>query len=209
MLAAAGLLDGRRSATHWRYADRLAAGFPETHVDPDVLYVDAGTILTSAGSAAALDLCLHVVRRDCGVAVANAVARRLVIQPHRGGGQKQFIEDPIGGTSSEVSEPGLAEVLDKIREHLEEPHTVASMARWAGLSARTFARQFVRVTGTTPHRWLVAERVRRAQTLLETTDLQLDRVAESSGFADAQILRIHFRRLVGNSPSMYRRTFRA
>lgn len=204
VLGAAGLLDGRRAATHWRYAARLTERFPKACVDPEVLYVDAGSVLTSAGSAAGIDLCLHLVRRDCGAAVANAVARRLVVPPHRRGGQKQFIETPIEASR----EPSLASVLDGVRERLEASHTVASMAQGAGLSTRTFARRFVQMMGTTPIRWLIAERVRRAQTLLETTDLPLDRVAESSGFADTQILRLHFRRLVGNPPSVYRRAFR-
>ncbi len=204
VLAAAGLLNGRRATTHWRYAAALAARYPEVTVDADVLYVDEGNVLTSAGSAAAIDLCLHLVRRDRGAIVANTVARRLVVQPHRSGGQKQFIESPV----AESPQDGLAAVLDGIRSRIEEPHTVSSMARTASLSSRTFLRRFSKQTGTTPHRWLVSERVRRAQDLLETTDLPLDLIAEASGFSDSQLLRLHFRRLVGNPPSAYRKMFR-
>ncbi len=204
VLAAADLLNGRRATTHWRYAERLAERFPAVEVDPDVLYVDCGDVLTSAGSAAGIDLCLHLVRRDHGAEVANSVARRLVVQPHRGGGQKQFITAPVPPSPAH----DLAELLDTVRERLAEDHSVASMAHLAQLSPRTFARRFAERTGTTPHRWLIAERVRRARDLLETTDLPLDRIAESCGFSDPQLLRLHFRRLVGHPPSVYRRHFR-
>ncbi len=205
LLAEAGLLDGRRATTHWRYAQTLAERFPAVRVDPDVLYVDEDDVLTSAGSAAGIDLCLHLVRRDCGASVANAVARRLVVPPHRDGGQLQFIDAPLG---AETDAEQLAGVLEKVRAGLQRPHSVASMARLARLSERTFARRFRAVTGTTPHRWLVRERVQRAQHLLETADVPLERVAAACGFADTQLLRLHFKRLVGTPPGTYRRAFR-
>lgn len=204
VLAEAGILDGKRAATHWRYVDALRARFPRVEVDPDVLYVDEGNVITSAGSAAGIDMGLHLVRRDFGAAVANAVARRLVVPPHRAGGQKQFVETPV------VSRPAgdsLSRLLDTVRATLTESHTVAGMARRVGMSQRTFARRFAATTGTTPHKWLQRERVRLAQQLLETTSHGLDRIAHSAGFSDAQLLRLHFKRVVGTSPSAYRKTF--
>lgn len=204
VLAAAGLLSGRRATTHWRYADRLAELHPDIQVDPDVLYVDEGNLITSAGSAAGIDMGLHLIRRDLGPEVANAVARRLVLPPHRDGGQKQFIDRPV---DPDPEEHRLARLLDRLRASLTEAHSIASMAAAAGMSERTFARRFRDVTGTTPHRWLQAERVRRAQDLLESTTLPLEGIAERVGFADAQLLRLHFKRVVGSAPSVYRRTF--
>ncbi len=203
LLAEAGLLDGKKATTHWRCAPLLAKRYPAVEVAPDVLYVDEGQILTSAGSAAGIDLCLHIVREDCGMEVANTIARRLVVPPHRSGGQKQFIMSPITESPSE----SLAQTLDLIRSRLAEPHTVASMARLAGLSPRTFARHFGQTNGTTPYVWLSNERIRRAQSLLETTDLSMDEIAEACGFADAQTLRLRFKARVGTPPSVYRRTF--
>ena len=206
VLAAAGLLDGRRAATHWRYAEPLARRYPEVEIDADVLYVDADNIITSAGSAAGIDMSLYVIRKDFGAEIANRVARRLVVPPHREGGQKQYVDRPVEEDPGELA---FAELLDRLRANLTAGHTVESMARTANMSKRTFARRFRAVTGTTPHRWLQAERARLAQRLLETTSLPLDRVAEESGFLDPQLLRLHFKRVVGTPPSVYRKAFRA
>ena len=205
VLAAAGLLDGKRATTHWRYAEALANRFPNVTIDADVLYVDDGNVVTSAGSAAGVDMGLHLIRKDFGVKIANQVARRLVLPPHREGGQKQFIDMPV---ACDASEDAFAELLDTLREELSSPHTVDSMARRANMSKRTFARRFQAVTGTTPHRWLQSERARLAMELLETTSLPLERIAENAGFSDPQLLRLHFKRVVGTAPSEYRRTFR-
>lgn len=204
VLAAAGLLDGKRATTHWKYADALAERYPDLSVDPDVLYVDEGSIITSAGSAAGIDMGLHLIRRDFGAAIANRVARRLVVPPQREGGQKQFVDTPV----ADCGQDGFAEVLDGILGSLDDPHSVESMARRAGMSERTFARRFREATGTTPHRWLQAERVRLGQRLLETTSLPIERIARRSGFSSAQLLRHHFKRVVGTSPTAYRRSFR-
>lgn len=204
VLAAAGLLDGRRATTHWRYADALARRHPEVTVDPDVLYVDEGDVLTSAGSAAGIDLCLHLVRRDFGTRVANVVARRLVVPPHRDGGQAQFVDAPVAPEKGD----GLSELLDWLRRHLRKPHTVASMARRARTSERTLARRFRQTVGMSPHAWLTRERVRRAELLLETTDHGVERIAGECGLGSAQLLRVHFRQILGTTPTAYRRTFR-
>ncbi len=205
VLAAAGLLDGRRATTHWKYAQALAERYPAIDVDPDVLYVDEGDVLTSAGSAAGIDLGLHLIRRDFGAATANAVARRLVVPPQRDGGQKQFIAAPVG---KDPEEAAFARTLDRLRRDLGKEHTVESMAAGAGMSPRTFARRFKEATGTTPHRWLQHERVRLVQSLLETTRLPLERIAERAGFSDPQVLRLHFKRVVGMAPTAYQRSFR-
>ncbi len=202
-LAAAGLLDGRPAATHWMHAAELARRWPAVKVEPNVLYTDDGQILTSAGSAAGLDLCLHIVRRDHGTRIANALARRLVIPPHRDGGQAQYIEQPLPAAA-----PSLGPCLDWAREHLELPLTVDDLARQAMLSPRTFARRFREMTGTTPLQWLCAERVRRAQDLLENTDNTVDRIADACGLRSAQVLRTHFTRINGVTPHEFRRTFR-
>jgi transcriptional regulator GlxA family with amidase domain len=204
-LAHAGLLDGRRATTHWMYTDRLAAAFPSIDVDPDVLYVDEGQILTSAGTAAGIDLCLHVVRLDHGVEVANAVARRMVVPPHRDGGQAQFIKAPI--EADDGNDP-LAATLDWVLEHLDEPLTVEVMSRRALTSPRTFARRFRSVTGTTPLQWLLRQRILHAQGLLESTDLPVELIAQRCGFGSASVLRTHFRRVLDTSPLAYRHTFR-
>ncbi|MEV1010824.1 transcriptional regulator FtrA [Streptomyces sp. NPDC049881] len=204
-LAAAGLLDGRRATTHWRYADRLRRRHPAVRVDPDVLYIDEGQVLTSAGSAAGLDLCLHVVRRDHGAAVANAVARRLVVPPHREGGQAQFVETPV------VDDPRDARVarsVDWALAHLAEPVTVAVLARNAHLSERSYLRHFARATGTTPIRWLIGQRVRASLALLETSDAPVERIARAVGFETAVTYRHHFARIMRTSPTAYRRAFR-
>ncbi|WP_426593468.1 DJ-1/PfpI family protein [Cellulomonas sp. McL0617] len=204
-LAAAGVLDGRRATTHWRLASTMAALYPRVDVDPDVLYVDAGSVITSAGVAAGIDVCLHLLRVDHGAAVANEVARLMVAAPHREGGQAQFIERPV----APVTDTSLAATRAWALRMLTEPLTVATLAQHAHLSERTFARQFVVETGTTPLRWLVAARVDRARELLETRDWGSDRVAAECGLGTASNLRVHFRRAVGVTPSDYRRSFAA
>lgn len=203
VLAAAGLLDGRRVTTHWRYADKLQARYPALTVDPNVLYVDDGQILTSAGSAAGLDLCLHLVRRDFGPKVANHVARRLVLAPHRDGGQAQFIERPVQDA------PGsrLAQLIGELRQELNAPPTVAEMAARAAMSERTFVRRFREATGAAPGEWLIDARLDRARELLETSALSVERVAVESGFGAATTLRHHFRSRLGLSPVAYRERF--
>ena len=203
VLAAAGILDHRRATTHWRYADQLRHAYPVIHVEPDVLYVDDGQILTSARSAAGLDLCLHIVRRDHGSRIANNVARRLVLPTHREGGQTQFIPVPVSDSST-----GLANFLEQLQQSLDRQHTLASMAAQAGLSQRTFVRRFRDATGTTPHAWLTAERVRRARELLEETSLSPLEIIEQTGFATPETFRHHFRRAVGVAPTVYRASFR-
>ncbi|MEM6570532.1 MAG: transcriptional regulator FtrA [Planctomycetota bacterium] len=204
VLADTGLLDGKRATTHWRYAERFSARFPRVALDPDVLYVDEGQILTSAGSASGVDMGLHLIRRDFGTDAANAVARRLVVPPHREGGQQQFIQQPV---ERDPEGEALARLLDELRSKLKREHSVESMARMARMSPRTFARRFRESTGTTPHRWLQQERVRAAQSLLERTSLPLDSVAQRVGFSDAQLLRLHFKRVVGTTPLAYQRSF--
>ncbi|WP_219418410.1 GlxA family transcriptional regulator [Pseudonocardia nigra] len=203
VLAAAGLLDGRRCTAHWMNVDELRERYPLALLDPDVLYVDDGNIITSAGTAAGIDACLHLVRRELGSAVVNAIARRMVVPPQRDGGQRQYVQQPIPQCSAD----GLAPVLDWVLEHLEVEHTVSDLARRARMSDRSFARRFVAETGTTPHRWLTLQRVLRAQRLLEDTDLGVDEVAERSGFGGGALLRHHFRKVVGVAPADYRRTF--
>ncbi|MFK4243706.1 transcriptional regulator FtrA [Micromonospora chokoriensis] len=204
-LAGAGLLDGRRATTHWRYAELLARRYPRIEVDPDVLYLDDGDLLTSAGSAAGLDLCVHVVRRDHGAAVANAVARRLVIPPHRDGGQAQFVEAPV---PVDPDDDRIAASIDWALAHLAEPLTVAQLAGNVHMSPRTYLRHFARATGTSPIRWLIDQRVRASLPLLEETDAPVERVARSVGFDTPVTYRHHFGRIMLTSPSAYRRAFR-
>ncbi|MEP6817122.1 MAG: helix-turn-helix domain-containing protein [Marmoricola sp.] len=204
-LAAAGLLDGRPATTHWMHAVEFNTRWPHIDLDPDVLYTDDGSILTSAGTAAGLDLCLHLVRRDHGSRIANILARRMVMPPHRDGGQAQYIDRGVPALGG----PGLGPVLDWGRAHLELPLTVDDLAARAGMSPRTFARQFLAVTGTTPLQWLLAERVSRAQELLETTGETVDRIAGACGFGSAQRLRHHFTRTHQVTPHEYRRVFRS
>ncbi len=205
VLAAAGLLDGRRATTHWAHTRALAVRYPRVTVDPDVLYVDNGRVLTSAGKAAAMDLCLHLVRRDHGSSVANAVARRLVVPPHRDGGQAQFVRAPVPAPDGHP----LAELFPWVIERLDLPLTVEDLARRARMSSRNLGRHFRAATGTTPLRWLLTQRIRLAQELLETTDDSVDAIAAATGMGTAATLRRHFNRTVGVSPSTYRRTFRA
>jgi transcriptional regulator GlxA family with amidase domain len=206
VLAAAGILDGKRATTHWMHSEELARQFPKVCVDPKVLYVDAGGVMTSAGTAAGIDLMLHVVRLDHGAEVANAVARRMVVPPHRDGGQAQFVDLPVAGTGGH--EP-LAAVLGWMLEHIGDELSVEHLARRAGTSPRTFARHFRAATGTTPHQWILSQRILLAQRLLETTDDSVELVAQRCGFGSAAGLRQHFARAVSASPQAYRRTFRA
>ncbi|MGL5864903.1 MAG: helix-turn-helix domain-containing protein [Dermatophilaceae bacterium] len=199
-LGAAGVLDGRRCTTHWRYATELQARHPRAAVDPDALYVHDGVVITSAGTAAGIDACLHVVRLELGTAVATTIARRMVVSPHRDGGQRQFIERPVPTTEAESVGPVLVHVL----ETLDQAHTVAGLARRAAMSPRTFARRFVAETGTTPHQWITDQRVLRARALLEETDLTVDQVAREAGFGSAALLRHHFTRCTGLSPTAFR-----
>jgi transcriptional regulator GlxA family with amidase domain len=203
VLAAAGLLDGRRAATHWGYAELLASEFPAVNVDPDVLYVDDGDVLTSAGVAAGIDLCLHMVRSDYGAAAANAVARRIVVAAHRDGGQAQFVERPLPESGG-----GLGTTRAWMEEQLDRQLTVRDMARHAACSPRSFARRFRAETGTTPLQWLIGRRVAEAQRLLEGTELPIEHVAARAGFGTAAALRQHFGRTLATSPSAYRRAFR-
>jgi AraC family transcriptional regulator, transcriptional activator FtrA len=203
VLAAAGILTNETVTTHWRYADKLQAKYPRLKVDPNVLYVDAGQILTSAGSAAGLDLCLHLVRRDFGPRIANQVARRLVMAPHRNGGQAQFIERPLQARADDR----LADVIAKLAERIHEPVTIAAMASAAAMSERTFLRRFRDATGRSPAEWLIDARLERARELLESTDLNIDEIAQRSGFGASATLRHHFRRKVALSPVEYRARF--
>jgi transcriptional regulator GlxA family with amidase domain len=205
VLADAGLLDGRRASTHWKYADELARRYPKVKVDPDVLYVADDHIATSAGTAAGIDLCLHLVRREHGSAVATALARRMVVPPHRDGGQAQYVEAPLPRTADA---PTLEPLLSWLITTLDSDHTVESLAGRAHMSARTFARRFRAETGATPHDWLTTQRVLLARRLLEDTDLGVDAVATRSGFGTAAMLRHHFTKRVGATPQSYRATFR-
>jgi transcriptional regulator GlxA family with amidase domain len=206
LLAEAGLLDGKRATTHWRFVDELAKRYPSIDLDCDVLYVDAGDgIYTSAGTGAGVDLCLHLVRLDHGADVANAVARRMVVPPQRDGGQAQFVNMPVPCCADD--DP-IASTLEWALENLDQPLRVEHLARHSLLSPRTFARRFRSATGTTPMQWLARQRVLHAQRLLETTDLSVDGIAERCGFGTGTVLRAHFRRVTGTSPQSYRRTFR-
>ncbi|MFD8521700.1 GlxA family transcriptional regulator [Streptomyces capillispiralis] len=203
-LAAAGILDGRTATTHWQYAGELAARYPRVSVDPRVLYVDEGQVLTSAGVAAGIDLCLHLVRRDLGSRTANQVARALVSAPHRDGGQAQYIKRPLAPDTRGVT---LAPTRAWALARLHEPLTVPLLAAHAHMAPRTFARRFVAETGTTPLRWLLAARLDRARELLEGTGLAVDQIADRCGLGSPSNLRLHFRRTLGTTPTAYRAAF--
>jgi AraC family transcriptional regulator, transcriptional activator FtrA len=204
-LGAAGLLDNRRCTTHWRHTDQLAAEFPAAKVDPDVLYVSEDNILTSAGTAASVDAGLHLIRQEHGSAVATMIARRMVVPPHREGGQAQFIETPVMPVECETLQP----VLTRVLETLDEPHTVDTMAQLAHMAPRTFARKFRSETGATPHDWLTGQRLLFARRLLEESDLGVDSIAERAGFGSAATLRHHFAQRLSTTPQAYRGTFRS
>jgi AraC family transcriptional regulator, transcriptional activator FtrA len=203
VLAAAGLLEGRRATTHWMHAARLARQYPGIDVDPAVLYVDEGSVLTSAGKAAGIDLCLHMVRTDHGTAVANALARVLVVAPHRAGGQAQFIATPVPASDDH----GLNDLLAWAVAHLDQPLTTSDLARRAHMSPRNLSRRFTAATGSTPLQWLLTQRIHRAQELLEKTDESVDQIADRVGMGTAATLRRHFNRTAGVPPDTYRRTF--
>ncbi len=204
VLGAAGLLDGQRATTHWAHTDQLSRAFPAADVDPDVLYTDNGRVLTSAGKAAAVDLCLHLVHLDRGAAVANTVARRLVVPPHRSGGQAQFVARPV----APADEHALSRLLAWTEERLDQPLTVTDLAREANTSPRHLGRLFRATTGETPLQWLLTRRVRRAQELLEATNDTIDAIATATGMGTPTTLRRQFKRTVGVSPQTYRQTFR-
>jgi transcriptional regulator GlxA family with amidase domain len=204
VLGAAGLLDGRRCTAHWRNTAELARRFPAAKVDPSVLYVDDGPVVTSAGTAAGIDACLYLVRKEHGSRVANAIARRMVVPPHRDGGQAQYIDRPVPATPAD----SLASVIGWMQGHLGQPVTVGQLAAQAHLSPRSFARRFVQETGTSPQRWLTGQRILLAQQLLEETDKTVDVIACQAGFGNATVLRHHFRQLRQTTPHAYRRAFR-
>ncbi|WP_036227639.1 helix-turn-helix domain-containing protein [Marmoricola sp. URHB0036] len=204
LLGEAGLLDGRACTTHWRHTDELKRRFPEASIDPDVLFVEDDRVITSAGTAAGIDACLHHVRCELGASVANLIARRMVVPPQRDGGQRQYIDLPVPNCSAD----SLTPLLTWMREHLAEDQPVRLLAKRAAMSERTFARRFAAETGTTPGKWLLAQRLHHARTLLESTDLAVETVASRAGFGSAALLRHHFGTAVGVAPAEYRRTFR-
>ncbi|WP_142269885.1 GlxA family transcriptional regulator [Streptomyces sp. SLBN-115] len=203
-LAAAGLLDGRRATTHWRFAELLARRHPNVTVEPDALYIDEGPVITGAGAAAGFDLCLHLLRREYGAAMANAVARDVVLPSHRDGGQAQYLAAPL---PEDCRDERLTQVLAWARENLHEPLPVAELARRAAMSKRSFARRFTAATGTTPHAWLRSLRLSRAEEFLETTDLSVEEIARRVGYGSAAVLREQFVRRRGVPPRSYRRAF--
>lgn len=205
VLADAGLLDGCRATTHWHWAELFAARFPQVRVDPNVLYVDEGQVLTSAGTAAGIDCCLHVVRRVHGAEAANRIARRMVVPPHRQGSQAQYVEQPV---LAQAAEGPLSRTLGWAVRHLELPHTLDALAARAAMSRRSFTRHFRRHTGSTVGQWLAAQRLALAQRLLETTDQPIERIAERAGFGTPLSLRQHFAAAFDTTPSQYRREFR-
>jgi transcriptional regulator GlxA family with amidase domain len=203
VLAASGVLDGRRATTHWMYADTMMRMYPQIEVDPEVLYVQDGRIITSAGTAAGLDACLHLLRQELGAEVTNRIARRMVVPPQRDGGQAQFIDKPL----PLVSSLSLAPVTDWMLENLRHDLTIDQLATRAHMSPRTFARRFKADLGATPAAWLARQRIIRAQRLLEQTDYGLDRIADESGFGSAAVLRQNFARVLGITPTAYRARF--
>ncbi|MET0172266.1 MAG: transcriptional regulator FtrA [Agrobacterium vaccinii] len=206
VLAAAGLLTGRKATTHWRYTDALKERFADIEVLPDVLYVDGGNVLTSAGSAAGIDLCLHLIRRDFGTRAANLVARRLVVPPHRDGGQAQFIDKAVPDPHEKSR---LGPLLHTMQADLTGDYSVARLAQMAGMSSRTFLRRFEAATGTTPAKWLLLQRLAKAKDLLETTDMGMETMAETCGLGSAANLRHHFRQQFATTPASYRERFGA
>jgi transcriptional regulator GlxA family with amidase domain len=204
VLGEAGLLEGRRCTTHWRHTAELAHRYPGAKVDPGVLYVDEQPVITSAGTAAGIDACLHLVRKEQGSRVANGIARRMVVPPHRDGGQAQYIDRPLAETSG----GSLGAVLEWMARNLGRPLTVTDLAARAHMSPRTFARRFTQETGTTPLRWLTSQRILLAQQMLEETDETVDAIAEHVGFGNAATLRHHFRAWRDTTPDSYRRLFR-
>jgi transcriptional regulator GlxA family with amidase domain len=204
ILGEAGLLDNRRCTTHWMYAAELARRYPRAKVDPDVLYVDDDPVISSAGTAAGIDACLYLVRKDQGSRVANGIARRMVVPPHRDGGQAQYVTQPVAPSCDGT----LHDLLEWLRFNLAEPLTVRQLAVRANMSERTFARRFVQDTGTTPQRWLTGQRILLAQQLLEETDETVDLIADRTGFGNAIAMRHHFRLWRGTTPNAYRRLFR-
>ena len=202
-LAEAGILDGRRSTTHWMHTDRLAANFPQTTVDPGVLFVDDRKVVTSAGTASGIDAALHIVRKEHGAAATNVIARRMVVPPQRDGGQAQYIDYPV----TEECADSFAEVAEWMLKNLHEDLTVEQLARRALMSPRTFARRFRADMGTTPAAWLNKQRIMRAQHLLERTDEPLERIAAETGFGAAAVMRHHFLKVLQTTPTAYRRAF--
>lgn len=205
-LAGAGLLDGRRATTHWYYADALRERYPSVRVDPTPLFIDHGDVLTSAGSAAGIDLCLHLVSADHGAAVANLLARRLVVQPYRDGGQAQYIESAV---AVQADDDRIAASMAWALEHLSEPITLQTLARQASMSVRTYVRHFAQSTGTSPIRWLTSQRIQASMALLETTNAPVEQISAAVGFETPVTFRHHFRQVMRTSPSAYRRGFRA
>ncbi len=204
VLAAAGLLDGRRATTHWKSVDRFRELFPAVELDPDVLYTDDGDVLTSAGEASGIDLCLHLIRRDHGAAVANDVARRTVVPPHRDGGQAQFIRQPVPATRRSSTGGARSWAV----QHLDRPISLRELAAQESMSVRTFTRRFREEVAMSPAQWLNGQRIELARLLLEESDLPVDRIAVAAGFGTAASLRMHLQTALGVSPSAYRRTFR-
>ncbi len=205
VLAEAGLLDGRRATTHWAYAHDFAARYPKVVVDADVLYIDDGDVLTSAGTAAGIDAGLHLRRRQYGAGPAKSVARRLVVPPHRQGGQAQFIAQPLPETARDSR---LAAVIERVRGDLTQAHSLDSLADSVAMSRRSFTRHFRQLTGTTVGAWLLSERLARSQALLEGSDQSIEQIAELAGFGSAVSMRMHFRAAFGVSPAAWRQTFR-
>ncbi len=203
VLAAAGLLDGKRATTHWRHIPHLKKLYPDIQIEEDTLYVDEGTVITSAGSAAGIDACLHLVRRDFGSKVANTVARRLVMSPHRDGGQAQFVTAPVHERPGQA----MSEVMDWARQRISQPISLTNLAGRAAMSERTFLRRFREASGLAPMAWLQRERMFRAQEILEASDLSLGDIADQCGYLSLETFRVSFKRLVGTSPAAYRARF--